>query len=250
MITKPDNSSTFGWRARIGYLCPSVFELIAEDFYRIAPPGVGLIGVTCMIEGWSAEAYKKGLAQIERCATELGRRKCDFIVHSGVPLVVTQGPGFERELIRQIETISGTPATTSIVAAMTSLGALGIRRVGLVNPYPDDLNRSLASFLKAHGFEVASVVSLGANFTRIGDVTPSDVYHAAKRSVAEAGRVDGLYLPCPQFPVLDVIEEIEADLGVPAVSHLGAEIYVALKSAGVHASMRGWGKLLRMEDRG
>ena len=26
----------FGWRARIGYLCPSVFEMIAYDFYRIA----------------------------------------------------------------------------------------------------------------------------------------------------------------------------------------------------------------------
>jgi hypothetical protein len=32
-------------RARIGYLCPSVFEMIAYDFYRIVPPGVGLIGV-------------------------------------------------------------------------------------------------------------------------------------------------------------------------------------------------------------
>ena len=36
----------FGWRARIGYLCPSVFEMIAYDFYRIVPPGVGMIGVT------------------------------------------------------------------------------------------------------------------------------------------------------------------------------------------------------------
>ena len=27
----------FGWRARIGYLCPSVFEMIVYDFYRIVP---------------------------------------------------------------------------------------------------------------------------------------------------------------------------------------------------------------------
>ena len=52
----------FGWRARIGYLCPSVFEMITYDFYRIVPPGVGLIGVTCMIDGWQADAYKTGLA--------------------------------------------------------------------------------------------------------------------------------------------------------------------------------------------
>lgn len=64
----------FGWRARIGYLCPSVFEMIAYDFYRIVPPGVGLIGVTCMIEGWNNDAYRKGLERIEACANELARR--------------------------------------------------------------------------------------------------------------------------------------------------------------------------------
>jgi hypothetical protein len=49
---------TFGQRARIGYLCPSVFEMITYDFYRIAPAGVGMLGVTCMIDGWASEAYK------------------------------------------------------------------------------------------------------------------------------------------------------------------------------------------------
>ena len=245
-VSGRDLKSAFGWHARIGYICPSVFELIAYDFYRIAPPGIGLIGVTCMIEGWSAEAYKRGLDQISRCATELGRRQCDFIVHSGVPLVVTQGEDFAQKVVGQIEAISGTPSTTSIVAAMTSLRELGIHRVGLVNPYPDDLNEALVKFLNAHGFEVGSVVSLGADFTRIGNVTPGDVYAAAKRSIAAAGRVDGLYLPCPQFPVLDVIEEIETDSGVPAVSHLGAEIYVALKTVGIRAPIRGFGRLLSM----
>ncbi|MGH7825372.1 MAG: hypothetical protein ACREQ7_09380 [Candidatus Binatia bacterium] len=32
----------FGYRARIGYISPSVIELNAYDFYRIVPKGVGL----------------------------------------------------------------------------------------------------------------------------------------------------------------------------------------------------------------
>ena len=235
----------FGWRGRIGYLCPSVFELITSDFYRIAPPGVGSIGVTCMIEGWTPEAYKKGLDQIEQCARELGRRRCDFIIHAGVPLVVTQGLGFEKEIINKVETIANSPATTSIVAAMESLQALGAQRIALVNPYPPELNDALARFLTGHGFEIRSVVSLGADFTRIGQITVADVYQAAKRAVREAGRLDGLYLPCPQFPVLDVVEEIEEDLGVPAVAHLAAELWLALKAIGIRKSVHGFGKLLR-----
>lgn len=234
----------FGWRARIGYLCPSVLEMITYDFYRIAPAGVGLIGVTCMIEGWSREAYRKGLEQVERCAEELGRRKCDFIIHAGVPLVVSQGTGFEKEIIKRVERAARTPATTSIAAAIASLQALGAYRIALVNPYPPELNESVVKFLSGYGFEVRSVVSLGTDFTRIGQVTGDDVYQAAKRAVKEAGRLDALYLPCPQFPVLDVAQEIEEDFGVPAVAHLASELWAAFKTIGVRAPVRGFGMLL------
>ena len=55
------------------------------------------------------------------CAQELGRRDCDFIIHSGVPLVVSQKAGFEKDLIAKISAIAGLPATTSIQAAMEAL---------------------------------------------------------------------------------------------------------------------------------
>ena len=236
----------FGWRARIGYLCPSVFEMIAFDFYRIVPPGVGLIGVTCMIDGWQADAYKTGLARVEECATELARRKCDFIIHAGVPLVVSQGKGYEREVINKIETLAKVPATTSIVAGMEALKALSVRRVGLVNPYPPELNDAVVAFLKGHGFQVDAVVSLGADFTRIGDVSQADVYAAAKQAVKQAPKIEGLYLPCPQFPALEVINEIESDLGIPTVGHLTSEIWMALQTLKIRTPIQRFGKLLTM----
>ena len=44
----------FGSRKRIGYISPSVLELVPFDFYRFAPDGVGLVGVTCNIDDWTA----------------------------------------------------------------------------------------------------------------------------------------------------------------------------------------------------
>jgi maleate isomerase len=236
----------FGWRARIGYLCPSVFEMIAYDFYRIAPPGVGMIGVTCMIDGWQADAYRTGLARIEECARELGRRKCDFIIHAGVPLVVSQGSGYEREVIGKIEALARAPATTSIVAGMEALKALSVRRVGLLNPYPAELNNAVVAFMSRHGFEVESVVSLGAEFTRIGDVSEAQVYAAAKRAVQESPRLEGLYLPCPQFPALDVIEAIERDFSIPAVGHMTSELWMALRTLKIRHPVSGFGKLMTL----
>jgi maleate isomerase len=244
-MIEQNHTVMFGWRARIGYLCPSVFEMIAHDFYRVVPPGVAMIGVTCMIEGWTNDAYRAGLNRVEECAEELGRRNCDFIIHSGVPLVVSQGVGFEKEIIKKISAIAQSPATTSIQAAIEALQALSIYRVGVVNPYPPELNRVLEAFLSQTGFKVSSMISLGADFVRIGDITPADVFCAAKQALREAGRLDGLYLPCPQFPTLDVVEEIETDLAIPVIPHLGSEVWAALRAVGIRKTVSGFGRLLR-----
>ena len=121
--------------------------MIAYDFYRIVPPGVGLIGVTCMIDGWQAEAYRIGLARLAECATELGRR---------------------------------------------------------------------------------------------------NVYAAARQAVKQSPQIDGLHLPCPQFPALKVINEIESDLRLPAVGHLTSEIWMAFKTLKIRTPIQRFGKLLTM----
>ena len=159
---------------------------------------------------------------------------------------MSQGKGYERELIKTIETLTHTPATTSIVAGMEALKALSIRRIDLVNLYPFELNATVMAFMKGQGFEVDAVVSLGTDFTRIGDVSEADVYAAAKKAVRQSPNLEGLYLPCPQFPALDVIDAIERDLGIPAVGHLTSEIWMAFKRLNIRNSIPGFGKLLTM----
>ncbi len=236
----------FGYRARIGYISPSVIELNGYDFYRIVPKGVGLVGVTCMVGGWKDEAYKQALAQVEACAKELGRRSCDFIIHGGAPLVLTQGKGFELRLIEKVKSISGTPCTTSIMAAMDAFRDLSTSRLAVVDPYPPDLNQTMIKYLKDWGFEVASVVSLETTFTESSVASIGDIYRAAKRAVREAGNATGIFIPCANFPVVDVIEEIETDLGLPVISNITSQLYVAFKTIGMREKINGYGRLLRM----
>src|SRR3954470_16861937 len=85
----------FGQRKRIGYIAPTVIEVVAYEFYRFAPEGIGLTGVTCSIDDWRPEEFEKGLAQVAAAAIYLGSRGVDFIIHGGGPLVVARGPGCE-----------------------------------------------------------------------------------------------------------------------------------------------------------
>ena len=66
------------------------------------------------------------------------------------------------------------------------------------------------------------------------------------QAVRNDPKLEGLYLPCPQFPALDVIDAIERNLGIPAVGHLTSEVWFALKAIGVRKSVSGFGKLLTL----
>ena len=203
----------FGFRGRIGYISPSIIELNAYDFYRIAPEGLGLIAVTCMVEGWKEDAYREALDRVEACSRELARRSCDYVIHGGAPLVLAQGKGFETSLIEKMQKIIGVPCTTSIVAAMDAFRDLSVSRLAAVVPYPPELNQKMIKYLKEWGFDVASLVSLGTTFTESSVASIGDIYRAAKKAVKEAGNPDGIFIPCANFPVVDVIEADRDGLG-------------------------------------
>ena len=116
----------FGWRKRIGYIGPTVMEVVPYEFYRFAPDGVGLVGVTCNIDDWSQDYFDQALAQVTTAAAYLGSRGVDFILHGGGPLVVARGKGFEEIIVKDIEAAGKVPATTGVRAAMD--GAAPFRR--------------------------------------------------------------------------------------------------------------------------
>ena len=95
---RANGESMFGWRKRIGYIAPTVIEVVAYEFYQFAPDGIGLTGVTCNIDDWRPDEFDKALAQVASAATYLGSRGVDFIIHGGGPLVVARGPGHKRDL--------------------------------------------------------------------------------------------------------------------------------------------------------
>ncbi len=236
----------FGYRARIGYISPSVIELNAYDFYRIVPDGVGLIAVACMVGGWKEDAYKQALSQVESCARELGRRACDFIIHGGAPLVLSQGKGFETKLLADLEEITHVPCTTSIVAAMDAFRALSATKLAVVVPYPPDLSAKMTAYLKDWGFEVAALESLGTSFTESSIASVGDIYRAAKRVVQAAPDAGAVFIPCANFPVVDVIEQIETDFGLPVVTNITSQLYTAFKAIHMREKISGYGKLMRM----
>lgn len=234
----------FGDRKRIGYITPTVIEVVAYDFYRFAPDGVGLVGVSCGIDNWSPEEFDKGLDQVNAFAKYLGSRGVDFVIHGGGPLVAARGKGYEQEIVRNIEAASGVGATTGVRAAMEALHHIGAGRIAIASPYPEAHNQAMASYLASNGFEIVLAEGLDVAFKDLQNVPPSDIYDFARDVLARAGACDALYFPCPQWQTAEVVPALEEDSGKPVISYTHANFFTAFRSLGIRDAIHGHGSLL------
>jgi maleate cis-trans isomerase len=234
----------FGWRKRIGYIGPTVMEVVPYEFYRFAPDGIGLVGVTCSIDDWSPEHFEKGLAQVKSAAVYLGSRAVDFIIHGGGPLVVARGKGYEEVIVNDIEAVSKVSATTGVRAAMEALRHLGARRIAIASPYPERHNQALSAYLGLHGFELVAVEGMDVPFKRLQSVRPADIRRFAQDVIARAPRCDALYLPCPQWQAAQIVDALEREIGMPAIAYSHASFFVAFRALGLKDPIHGHGRLL------
>jgi maleate isomerase len=234
----------FGWRKRIGYIAPTVMEVLPYEFYRFAPDGIGLVGVTCNIDDWSAEHFDSALAQVTTAASYLGSRGVNFIVHGGGPLVVARGKGYEDIIVGDIEKAGNVPATTGVRAGMEALRHLGAVRIAIASPYPPRHNATMAAYLTAHGFEVVRADGLDLPFKEMQNLPPAEILAFAKAVHHGAGTIDALYLPCPQWQAAQMVDALEATCGKPAVAYTHANFFVAFRALGINDPIRGHGRLL------
>jgi maleate cis-trans isomerase len=234
----------FGWRKRIGYIGPTVMEVVPYEFYRFAPDGVGLVGVTCSIDDWNSNPFDKGLAQVTAAAAYLGARAVDFIIHGGGPLVAARGKGYEETIVKDIEAAAKVPATTGVRAAMEAFRHIGARRIAIASPYADRHNQALSAYLELHDFELVRVEGMDVPFKRLSSVAPADIRRFAADVIARAPRCDALYLPCPQWQAAQTVDELEHKHGIPIIAYTHASFFVAFRALGLTDPIRGHGRLL------
>ena len=242
-MSRPDQP--FGWRKRIGLLSPTVIETCAYDFFRLAPDGVSMCATTSNIEHWNKENFQQHVIEpLVESVKYLASRHVDYIIHTGMPVVTTQGKGFEEKVVKLITDTTGLPATTSIRSAIRALAHLGVTNVAVVTPYPQELHQSALTFLKASGFNIAADHTEDVVFKKLQDVTPAHIAAVTKRVLERAPAADGIYIPCNQWSGADAAPLIERECGIPVVTGAHADYWEAFRSLGINDAIEGHGRLM------
>lgn len=136
--------------------------------------------------------------------------------------------------------------TTPITAAVAGLKALGARRIAMLTPYVDAINRMMRDFVEARG---VAVPVLGS-FSHENDNEVARIDAASVRAAAlELGRhpaVDAVFVACTSIRVAELVAPLEAELGKPVTSSNHAMAWHALRLAGIKDALPQWGRLFTM----
>ena len=235
----------YAWRAEIGLINPGTGASMERDFHRFVPEGVGVITTRVPFGGMpSPEGLMEMADLLEDCAKVFSTRHHDLVMFGCTSGSLIGGPGFDQECIRRIERASGAPGLTTSTVLMEGFARLGVNRVAAITPYPDDTNAIEKHFLESHGIGVTSIQGMHQSEKSIADIQPSFVYQKVKEM--DISHSDCIFISYTGLNVLDIIETIETDFGLPVITSNQVTLWGALRHARVGVKIPKLGKLFTL----
>ena len=181
-------------------------------------------------------------------------RAAELLAHAKVGTIGWNGTssgwlGFDADerLCRRITEATGIPACTSVLALNEIFALTGVKRFGLVTPYLDDVQAAIVRNYARSGFECVSErhLRLRDNFS-FSEVSADEI-RAMVRDAAKA-RPDAITIFCTNLRGAPLVEELEAETGIPIYDSIATVVWKALRLVGADTRrIKGWGRLFQTE---
>ena len=238
----------YGWKATIGFVGPPrTNETVLHEAVRLAPKGVSWCWSVMGLPEFGQFEFDEALNLAGVCTKELAERGVDIIVATGIPLITSKGAGYHLQLEQELAASIGNkiPVTSDIHCVLGALAALGLAKISLSSIYQRYIQDNVIRYLEHYG--VQTLADEGLSYALADCMTRADMntaYECAMVVHKKAPQAQGMFIACPQWPVIDNIERLERETSAPVVTHLAAIMWGALSQIGVHEPQAGFGKLL------
>jgi maleate cis-trans isomerase len=137
---------------------------------------------------------------------------------------------------------AGVPASSTSIAFVHALAALGCSRVAVAASYPRDIAELFVNFLAAHGVGVESMGNAGIDTAaEVGRLAPEQVRALALGN--DAAGADALLIPDTAMHTVALVEELEQLLHKPVLTANAVTVWEGLRIAGIARQVTGLGTL-------
>ncbi len=177
-------------------------------------------------------------------------RAAELLADANVNVIAWNGTsaswlGFDRDeqLCEEIQAATGIPACTSVLAFREIFTRAGVRNVGLVTPYVDDVqNRIMSNWARA-GFACSAERHLGlSNNFSFAEVSEGTIANMV-RDVAREG-CDAAAIVCTNLYGASIAPQLERELGMPIYDSISVTLWKSLAVAGFEMEgLAPWGQL-------
>lgn len=197
----------------------------------------------------TAEALAAMDAESDRCAVELSDARVNVLGYACLVAIMSAGPGYHRVSEERLggrvaENGASAPVVTSAGALINGLRLLDARRVVVITPYLPQLTRVVVDYIEAEGLRVLDSVALGVpDNLEVAAQDQRDLVRIARE--LDHPDADAVVLSaCVQMPSLDVLQEVEDELGKPVVSAAVCTAHQMMRAMGLAAEAPRAGALL------
>ncbi len=235
-------------RARIGFIIPSSNRMVEPQMQRFMPAGVVPHFTRIGMTNRHKAPLEQLIPRITAAADLLADSKCDVIVLQCTGTSMSGGVDMDKRVVAEIEKVTKRPALSTASALNAAFEALRTRRLVFISETKQADHDKKLAYLREAGYEIVADKAASLAGTDAYCTTPPQFWYdtamALRNDSAEA-----YFLSCANIQSIDVIEELERDLGKPVVTSNQAAIWCSLRMAGIRDDVRGLGALLRLDGK-
>jgi maleate isomerase len=233
-----------GWKARIGYLSPSVFET-PSDWDLILPKGFTLVASGLNVQAHTESEFNKAIDALGAGLGIFAAEECDAILMGGITLGTQRGYAAEQEVVARLSRQVGLPVSTAMSATVEALKHLKVRSTVIATAYKATINQAVKKYYQDGGLEVLAITGLEVakpvDQAKLPDYASYKVARDLFRAYPE---VESLLIQ-GRWRSVAYVQELEEDTGKPVVSSTAASLWWVMDALGIKTPIESYGKLLR-----
>jgi maleate isomerase len=234
-----------GWRAKIGLIVLATDYTIEHEWRRIFNylDGVALYQNRILNDDVITPDSLRAMAPRITASTELitPGTPMDVVAYGCTSASMAIGEEKVFENIRAAE--PDAECTTPITAAFAAFNAFGAKRIGVLTPYPADVNKIVSRYIADRGFDVPVFGSFNENRdSNVSRITPASI-ETGVREIIRHGSVDAIFVSCTSVRLVEACHDLETSLGIPLTSSNHAMAWHAMRLAGLEDKLPQFGTL-------
>ena len=230
------------WRARLGMIDLASGLTGEEEMHAILPDDVLLLTTRVLNSNTISLSALSDMQEdmVRAVGTITPEEPLDVVIYCCTSGTIAIGEDRLCELIQSVR--PGVAFTNPFTAAVKALRHIGAKRVSLLAPYTVEVTSYMRHAFQRKGFEIPYVTTYGLELdSEICQVSHDDILATAREQCLQG--VDALFISCTGLRVVNLIEQIEKELGLPVITSNQAMAWHALRLAGYNRNLTGFGRL-------